>query len=122
MAISKVTLDIVQESVKRHISQQELQLSNFSVEETIDRLSQDMVITLTRKRPMQDLGAVSVQVPATWFQHFKLSYFPDFLLKKYPARFDIVKVGASAFYDKIAMPDRTTQFKVSVLEGVEHTV
>lgn len=117
MEINKVVLHVVRESVRRHVSKLELNPDNFAFDSMVDHIGSDLVLTLTRRRATQDLGQVSFQVPATWFQHFKESHFPKFLLKKFPVKYTKLSVNASAFYDRISIPDETTEVKLFVQDG-----
>jgi hypothetical protein len=46
---------------------------------------------------------VVFQTPKTWWDHFKLRWFPPFLLKRSPAELRDIKVSAKEVYPKLPM-------------------
>jgi len=117
--VESVVLNVITESVRRYVNEEDLVFSNLSLDTMVDSVSRDMVLTLTRRRATENLGTVSFNVHADWFQGFKEKFFPKFLLNKFPVRYDIIEVSAKAFYDNLTIPEQTTEIKLQVLKGKE---
>lgn len=117
--IESVVLNIVEQKVKTHIHDLDLDLNNLSVETRLDHVTRGMVVELCRRRARQELGEISFSVPKDWFQHFKKRFFPKWVLKKFPVKYQTIAVDAVAFYDRLAVPKETTEIKLSVLKGSE---
>lgn len=119
LKVTEVALDIIQEHVMKHVSMLDLNPNHFSFESFAEYTAKAMVLELTRNRAAQDLGVVTFQVPETWFDHFKEKFYPKFLLKLFPIKYKKLTVGASAFYDRIAIPEQATQVRLHVMEGAD---
>lgn len=110
--VKSVALNVVKEKIRKHVSALDLDASNFSLDAFADFTGKNMVLELTRLRPAQDLGTISFQVPSNWFEHFKERFYPKSLLKRFPVKYTELKVGASAFYDRVEIPREVTQIKL----------
>ena len=58
-----------------------------------------------------------VEVPIDWWEHFKLRWFPVWLLKRFPVKFKIIMIEAMALYPKIGMPSEEYLIKYMKEEG-----
>ncbi|KZR59136.1 hypothetical protein [Pseudobacillus badius] len=115
MEIKQVTLDIIEEKVSQKVATEGL--NNTLLEVKADIAAGFLVAQLTRKRVKQFLGSETIKRPATWWQHFKETYFPSLLLKRFPVKYEHIVVSAETFYDRIAIPNETTEFRVYVADG-----
>jgi hypothetical protein len=113
MNIETVNLNVINEAVSRRITHLELNAANFEVTRLIDEVVGDMVLTLTHRRAVQHLRESVAKYPATWWQHVKERFFPEWLKRKFPVVYTHVLVDAQVFYDKIAVPQQTTEFKIA---------
>lgn len=97
-----------------HFSRSTLQMRNVS--HLIDDCLGDLVVQLEMEVLCQSSGnrekVVSFNVPATWWQHFKLAKFPAWLIKRFPVRYrqltETVRYEVWASYPRadIKLPER----------------
>ena len=117
MDISSVTLEVVEEKIRKHIDLMKLENANFDVDLYIDEMAKSLVVELTRKRAHQFLGSITIKRPANWWEHFKETFFPAILLQYFPVKYEHIVVSAETFYDRIALPKETTEFRIHAVEG-----
>ena len=52
--------------------------------------------------------------PATWWQHVKERFFPRWLLRRFPVRYDQYVVNTVALYPHLSFPDQAHVHKIRV--------
>lgn len=115
--IKQVTLDIVEENIQRVFSLDELDSLSIHPAIYIDSEVRQMTLKLTRRRAHQFLGSITIKNPATLWDHFKETCFPTFLLEMFPVKYETKIISAEAFYDRIHLPEDTTEFRIHAVEG-----
>lgn len=48
---------------------------------------------------------LTIKVVSSWWQFFKKQYFPRWLLKWFPVKYETARFSAKALYPKLALPD-----------------
>ena len=76
----------------------------------LDILADHLVLTMRRELWCQHPGpgCIEIKYPETWWQHFKLRWFPKWLLKRFPVVYEIRKVDVQVIYPtlNIAWPEK----------------
>lgn len=90
------------QSIHRHM------LSDLVID--AEELADHIVLNIKRELYAQHPGpgVVSVTYPKTWWQHFKLRWFPKWLLRRYPVIYNVRKVDIQVVYPtlNIAWPQK----------------
>lgn len=64
-----------------------------------------LAANIIRQCQHSDVAKLVVSVPATWWQHFKYDFFPDWLKRKFPVKFVSVEKMYKIDLELVALPD-----------------
>jgi len=66
----------------------------------------------------EHLPEKNISYPSDWWQAFKARWFPEWLLKRYPAKYTTQHITASIIYPGLnpSIPDRTWRLKMWINE------
>lgn len=82
------------------------QIPNPKAHAELDLFSQKIVGQLRCHIYANPLVDVNLEYPATWWDGFKLVYFPRFLLSRFPAKLDTFKIKALELATKLQVPEK----------------
>ncbi len=77
-------------------------MGNISFDSHYDVMFQAMLIKMKAAVWAEHLG--TIEVPATWWQHFKQAHFPKWLLRRFPVR--MKTYDADRLYPEVSLPDK----------------
>jgi hypothetical protein len=101
--------DIVRLRFERRLSELELRYSNVSLDSRADMILRHLVVGLNAwaaagQQVEEKKGHVTVAVPASWWQHFKLACLPTWVLRRCPARMEIKRIETLAITARNVCP------------------
>lgn len=64
-----------------------------------------LIIGLERYVACENLGTKTFQWPLNWWEHFKQDWFPEWLLVRFPIKYEIKEIHGECFYPEISIPD-----------------
>ena len=73
-------------------------LGSFMLDEIVLRVVQEVY--------GHQVESKSVRYPADWWEAFKNHWFPEWMLKRWPVRWNTEKLEAWEVYPKLSLPDR----------------
>ena len=65
----------------------------------------------------EDLDAIEIKTPATWWDHFKESCFPEFAKNRWPVRYKTQTITTRAVYPKLSFPHEPHAIHIVRREG-----
>ncbi len=95
------------------------ELVNTDVEVAIDLATKDILLSTRHLILAQRLDEKMVRYPATWWQHFKQTFFPYWLLKRFPVIEKDVLMKLYGAYPKAKLPKLGIEHLVIRIEGEE---
>lgn len=112
--MEKITVtqtEVLIEQLKRYVAEvftPEISRSvHFDVRELVGRMATELCSTVDLPlEPLETFTELAIfKTPKTWFDHFRLTYFPKFLSKKFPIKWKTerqsIQVKCGAVYPKL---------------------
>jgi hypothetical protein len=64
---------------------------------------------------------IEIEAPSTWFDHFKLRWFPVWLLKRYPVKYRNLqyKINVEALFTDLAVPSKERKIRYRVMGALK---
>lgn len=94
--------------------------SDTTVNVVFENTTRSLLLSMRRFIYREDVFTKTVSYPATWWQHFKESYFPDWLLRWFPVRYAHRDLRAHCTYPelmlKASLPKELKVYKTVVSE------
>lgn len=106
----EVALERMQKSLRRHISGTLLE-NAVDVDVILDRVAESVVYHFTYRVLGEMLDHVEAHYPATWWEHVKARFAPQWFLDRWPVEYASVTLQARALYPKISLPDAVIDFE-----------
>lgn len=106
----RVQLEVVTQAVRAILDDYGLPNENYELSVVqgfkLEQVGRDMALHLTRRIPKETVAHFHIKYPKNWKEAFKERWFPNWLLKKFPVKYNEVKYDVEAFYDKVSLPDK----------------
>jgi hypothetical protein len=111
----RIILDIIQQTLKFHLDKYDIH--NLTTHIYDDPMLNAKIVQIVRRIASEKLeeieieATVTVDYPATWWQHFKHRWYPEWLQKRFPVRYisktetKRTKAEARAFYPQVSLPE-----------------
>lgn len=74
---------------------------NCNVTSEVDKVLGQFLVRLEHFVYSKTLDVIEVKYPASWWQHFKQAFFPQWLLRYFPVKETVVKYDVAALYPDI---------------------
>jgi hypothetical protein len=115
LGYDRVTLDIIQQTVKFHLDKYDIH--NLTTHIYDDPMLNAKIVQIVRRIASEKLEEIEVRAeatieyPATWWEHFKERWYPEWLKRKFPVKYDlktetnITKADVMAFYPNVSLPE-----------------
>lgn len=100
VGFDRVMLEKFKYAINYHIDQEDFMAPNIDVEQTINFITNQVVLTFRADIVGQKLE--DFKYPADWFQAFKERWFPKWLLDKFPVKYKVLEV--KALYPQLHVP------------------
>jgi hypothetical protein len=111
-----VTLEVMMAYVA--IALNDTELKNVKFDAVYDPTMQSTILSLTAFVLGDKIETVSVSHPTTWWDAFKVRWFPKWALERWPADVSRYELTADVFYPDIKLPDHK-HFKHLMKRNVE---
>lgn len=106
MNLREITFDVRQLAIESRIQRDLIRTfaTEAQVRSVVDLVTDDLVISVRQKVASQPLRREVVEYPADWWQAFRLRWFPQWALVRWPPRLKRVEVRADAVYPGVPVP------------------
>lgn len=95
--VKQNTAERIQLCIQNRVSGREL--ANLQCESMVDFMTQDLIIRLVASvyaMPKQRI-VIHKQYPKDWWEAFKERWFPQFLLKKHPVKYEVIDIDEQKY-------------------------
>jgi hypothetical protein len=117
VASSEVTIKTLTREIKQMILRHEMEYPNgyrIDPEVFFEEMTRRMVVSLRARIAAKKFETKTVRFPATWWDAFKLRFFPANAIKRWPVNFEEVTLEAWAYHPDISIPDHQTFVEIVV--------
>jgi len=115
--IREIELEKIKVGLEQSVSQYLLDVS-VDIDILSARFTNQVVFHIKGFLWGEKLPTKTIRYPSDWWQAFKARWFPEWLLKRYPAKYTTQHITASIIYPGLnpSIPDRTWRLKMWINE------
>lgn len=104
--LEKVILERFKYSIQHYVPEEYMMdSSHFQIASYVDKVTRNMVITVSAHVFGQRLDEVVMQSPANWKEAIKERFAPKWFLKMWPVKYREFRLEPRVLYPQIKMPD-----------------